>query len=461
MLSYPRRSLLALLVVIGTVFPAAAAPAEKPGAKQIAQWIQQLSDNKFSVRESASKKLWAAGSAAEAALEEAMKSDDAEVVRRARDILDKFKWGIYPDTPADIAALIRAYQSAENNGRLDILEKLLQGGPAGLQAVRKIVRKEKDANQRRVLGGLVASKLPPLSQVLEHNDYEKFEALLEIGHEGEFIEHSQYTAYWLLRGKLEERIAHFRNLLAKEPAEKRVAETLAYLYRAKGDLAEARKAAEKSGRADLLEGILYEAADWKALAARPDLAGTVGSAEKWAYRAAFARLAGDRKAFEDAVRELRRFTEPGAEGETLTFVAAKALLLNDRPSDGLDMLRDLRGHETVRFEVLCAQLKYGEAMKLVDQKRPAKSIEQKRLEVLKARTLYLLGEKDKAQELFSHLTEEIKNVPDVPRPQSWVGSLLETEYKFGLKDQAFEHGARALSVSGAGTEMVELHKLYR
>src|SRR5262249_33254200 len=149
----------------------------------------------------------------------------------------------------------------------------------------------------------------------------------------------------------------------------------------------------------------YEAADWKALAARPDIAGVADPAEKWAYRAAFARLAGDPKAFENAVRELRKFAlgEGGAERLSSAFVAAKALLLNDRPGDGLDALRDLPGNETMRFDILCAQLKYGEAMKLVDQKRPADSVEQKQLEVLKARTLYLLGDKDNAQTLFTRL----------------------------------------------------------
>jgi Tfp pilus assembly protein PilF len=431
----------------------AAAPVEKPTAQQIAQWVQQLGDNKFSVREQASKKLWAAGSAAESALEEAMKSDDAEVVRRARDILDKFKWGIYPDTPADIVALIRAFQAADNSGRLEILNKLLQGGPTGLQTVLKIVRNEKDDNQRKLLGGLVSNKLPAaLPRVLEHDDYEKFETLLEIGHESGSIKNNQYMAYWLLRGKLDERIAHFRSLLSKHPDEKRYAETLAYLHRAKGDLAEARKAAEKAKRDDLLEGILYEAADWKALAERPAPANE-SDVEKWAYRAAYARLAGDQKAFENAASELRKFADAKEPREFRVFVAAKALLLNDRPRDGLDMLGASTGLEAMRFqilamrfEILCAQLKYDEAMKLVEEARPAESTAQKQLEILKARTLYLLGDKDKARALFARLAGEIKDGVD----PVWVISLLETEYKIGLKDLVFEHCARALSIAAPG-----------
>jgi hypothetical protein len=435
------RTLSALALGLLTVLPVAAeAPAAKPTAKQIAQWIQQLGDNSFAVREAASKKLWAAGQAAEAALEEALKSDDAEVVRRARDILDKFKWGIYADTPADVVALIQAYHTTDGNARLETLEKLFQAGPAGLQAVLKISKDEKDPNQRRVLNDLVSRKLPAaFPKVLAERSYDKFEVLLELGHDGGAINDSQYAAYWLLRGKLDERIAHFRALMVKEPAEKRAAETLTYLYRAKDDLTEARRAAEKSGRIDLLEGILYEAADWKALAARPDLMGAADTIEKCAYRAAFARLAGDRKDAEAALADVSKQIDKERQRELAQFAAAKAFLLNDRPAEGLALLAKSPDRQTFLFEVLCARLQYREAMELVE-KQPAESKERRQLEVLKARTLYLLGEKDKAQTLFAHLAEQIKGGVD----PSWVGSLLETEYRLGLKNEAFEHCAKAI-----------------
>ncbi len=208
-----------------------------------------------------------------------------------RDILEKFKWGIYPDTPAEIVALLQAYHSTEGNPRREVLQKLLQRGPVGLQAVLKISKAEKDPKQRKDLGAQISSGLPAaFPQVLEDGKYDQFEALLELGHDSEIINHFQYTAYWLLRGKLDERIAHFRSALERTPTDKRCAETLAYLYRAKGDLSEASKAAEKSERADLLEGILYEAADWKALAARSDVAGTDNTMEKCAFRAAYAQF---------------------------------------------------------------------------------------------------------------------------------------------------------------------------
>ncbi len=298
---YAHHLVLILLFVPAVRLPAADAPA-KPNAEQIAQWIRQLGDNSFSVREEASKKLWEAGRAAEAALEGALKSEDVEVVRRARDILNKFKTGIYPDTPAEIVALIQAYPSADARERADIVQKLLRAGTDGLQALLKMAQSETDPNKRRSLVLSLSQRLPAaLPSVLADGRFDKFDDFVELAHESEFVNQNHYTAYWLMRGRLDERIAHTRARLDKDPKRKRLAETLVYLYRARGDLKAALQAAEKAERPDLVEGILYESADWKALAGRPEVTGVQSEIEKWGFRAAYARLSGDVTAFETAL----------------------------------------------------------------------------------------------------------------------------------------------------------------
>jgi len=416
-----------------------AAPPEKPNERQVAQWIKELGDDDFAVREKASRKLWLAGQTAEAALERALQSDDVEVVRRARAILGKFRWGIYGDTPADIVARIQAYQSSEGNQRVEIVQKLLQGGSAGLKAVQKIVKAEKDPNHRKALGKLVSNKLPmAFARVVETNDYEPFETLLEIGHANEIIHNNQYAAYWLLRGQLDERIAHFHSLLAKTPNEKRVAETLAYLYRAKGNLTEARKAAETSERTELIEGILHEAADWKALAARLKPTGKNDTVEKWAYRAAFARLAGKQKECAAILDKL----PPLADKDAQRFVV-RAFLLNDRQADGLALLRKTPPHGNL-FDIFCERLEYDKARELVkeSQGKPSGS-----LTIEWARTLCLLGEKEQAKALFAAKGEQIKDgVNDYG-----VAQLLREEYHAGLNDLAFEHCRKLFSVAARRT----------
>ena len=84
----------ALLLAVASLH-LSAEPA-KPSKEDIGRWVQQLGDNDFNVREDASRKLWEAGGISEPALREAVKSEDAEVSRRAGELLDKFKWGVYP-----------------------------------------------------------------------------------------------------------------------------------------------------------------------------------------------------------------------------------------------------------------------------------------------------------------------------------------------------------------------------
>jgi tetratricopeptide (TPR) repeat protein len=444
-LSYTRRFLpVASFLLLGVLGTTADTSEPKPIPKQIAQWVEQLGDNDFKVREDASKKLWEAGAAAEPALEKAIKSDDPEVARRARELLEKFHWGIYPDTPADIVALIRAYQTSGGSSRMDVLHQLFRHGEVGLRAVLKIAKAEKDEDQRKVLGDLVANKLPSafLLAVTE-GKYEPFERLLQAGHEGKFIDLHQYAAYWLLRGKLTERIEHFRAQLSEHPDDKWIAQTLAYLHRANGNLVEARKAAEKSGRGyPLVEGILFELGDWKSLTAKGTSHQSTAEnpAEKWAYRAAFARLAGAHKEFEEAVRELRKCAEGKSERDSLAYVAAKGLLLNDRPAEGLELLRTIPERRELLFDILCARLEFTAAIDLAT-KEAIQDKELPSLDLARARLLCLLGDKE-GEALFDRSAEHIKDGVD----PKWVRTLLAEEMRAGLKDRAFAHAAKALSV---------------
>ncbi len=445
MLSSTHRLLMALsLLLLPALCSFAEASESKPTPQQIARWVAQLGDNDFKLREDASKYLWQAGAAAESALEKAVKSDDPEVVRRARELLDKFHWGIYPDTPANIVALIRAYQSSEGNPRMEILQQLLVSGEAGLRALLKIAGAEKDENQRKVLGDLVAKRLPSafLLAVTE-SKYEQLERLLELGHEGKFIGGNQYAAYWLLRGQLAERIVHFNKRLSEHPEDRWVCETLTYLHRANGALVEARKTAEKTGRAELLEGILYELGDWKTLAAKGALhiAGADNPAEKWAYRAAFFRLAGEVKEFENAVRELRKSAEGKEDRDSLAFAAAKGLLLNDKPADGMKLLKTVPERRDLLFDILCARLDFAAAIDLADTEGAPQQVVSN-LALARARLLCWLGDKE-GEALFDRYAEHIK---DGVYPH-WTQSLLEEEMRAGLKERAFAHAAKALLVA--------------
>ena len=65
------------------------------------------------------------------------------------------------------------------------------------------------------------------------------------------------------------------------------------------------------------------------------------------------------------------------------------------------------------------------------------------LEILKARTLYSLGEKDKATAIFARYAGQLQGAGNV----SWPETLIDAEMRMGLKEQAAEHAAVVLAGS--------------
>jgi tetratricopeptide (TPR) repeat protein len=433
-----------LLLALAATLPGAAPPARTPSAKQIARWVRDLGDDDFDTRERASGKLRSAGRAAERALYKAIRSTDREVVKRARDILADFKWGIYPDTPTKVVALIRQYQSSRRGEKGAVIQKLLAAGAAGCRALVKIATAETDPLvQADVFARLSGSLSRSVPRLIAEGKLDTLEVLLEIGLAGDVkTGAANYVAYWLLRGKLDERIAHHVADAKRHPSGKPQAEILAYLYRAKGDLVAARKAAEKAERNDLVEALLYEAGNWKELARRPELISSPDSIEKRAREAAYCRLAGKHKAYLETIATLHKIaTSRGGSERPDPFPYAKALFLNDKPALALALLKG--ENLKIKFEVLAAQMKVREALAVVEKARKDRSRELPALEILEARTLHRLGEKDRALAAFKKYAAQIKKGNDF----SWFEDLVGAEVSAGLDALAFEHAGRILSVS--------------
>lgn len=436
-----RRALVLVALTGLSAVGGGAAPETKPTAAQIDRWIEQLGDGEFWVREEASRRLWAAGETAEAALKKAADSSDAEVARRAREVLEKFKWGLYPDTPKDVADLIASYQgTTDASQKVELIGKLLRAGLPGRKAMLKISSAEDNAEVRALIFGKVSKELPLL---LAEDNLEAVEALVEAGIHTEALGPAPYAAYWLLRGKLDERIASFE-AIAKEGKQKRAAEVLVYLYRARGDLAAARTAAMRARSRDLSEAMLFEAADWNGLAKLPELANGDTPLERAGLRSAFHRLAGNAKEADAALAEARSLAEKDTDGFAAAFQGAKIFFLNDRPAEAMDLLTRAE-RLPMRYEVLVTRMEHDRAAALVEEARTAGSKDLPALELLQARTWFVLGEKDKMKAILSRHAEQIKEGFD---PQA-VAALLETEHRLGLHDDAFAHCARALALHKA------------
>jgi len=128
--------LLLILVLLGST----TLGMQNQNPAEIQKWIEELGDSDFSKRETAQKNLWAAGYKAEAVLKNAAKGEDAEIRKRAIELLEKFKWGIYPDTPIAVIDLVESYQGATRDKKREYLEKLMDQKDHGARAIIKILQ---------------------------------------------------------------------------------------------------------------------------------------------------------------------------------------------------------------------------------------------------------------------------------------------------------------------------------
>ena len=432
-----------VLAAAACVVLCAAEPPAKPSKDQIAQWVKQLGDDDFSTREEASAKLYQAGKDAEEALQEAVTSDDAEVARRARAILDKFKWGLYPDATKSVVDTINRYRAADVAGKLAVVQELLDGGPSGWRTLLGIVRAEPDAEARTAVLSLVTRQLSHSApQMLADGNNESLELLLDVLVANDARQGApHYAAYWMMRGKLDERIGHYKALAAKGLDPSHDWEVVAHLCHARGDLAAAREAADKAGKPELADAMLLEAGDWKTLADRPVHSPSGLNYEDLALQATYHRLAGDAKGFDDALAELRKLADAPLNKPDVQFQLAKVLFFNDRPNDAVEVLAATPGRRVDAFEMLVAQGRIKEALELADKVQAENVPESPVLEVLKARTLYLLGEKDKAKAIFKAIFDALPGSDFAA-----TLALVDAENRVGLRDRAFEHAAQTAAL---------------
>src|SRR5206468_2213028 len=130
------------------------------------------------------------------------------------------------------------------------------------------------------------------------------------------------------------------------------------------------------------------------------------------------------KALDADLAELRKLAD-GDDG----WVAAKGLILNERPDDALKWLKDQPALREMLFDLLAAQLRYREALALAERPEGGED-GPPTLGLRQARVLYLLGEKDRAGQLFAKLAGGLKSPNDVESALA----LVQAEVRLGLKD---------------------------
>lgn len=434
------------LAILAFCLAATLVLADPPGQSEIEKLIRQLGNKSFAVREEASARLWKIGPPAEPALRHAAKDSDVEIAQRAKALLDKFAWGIFPDTPDAVVTELERYRDGDVDAQRQAALALAELGHPGFVALGRLRARDVTDDQRHGLASaMTQAAAKALPALLKTRDYVGLEALLEACLDYDADDAlANYTALMILRGKLPSAIAKWQSEHAMTPSP-RASETLAYLHRAAGNLADARRFATR--RNDLLEDILWEQGDWAALAARPPAEKPRGlerrAAVDFSVKAAYHRLARDQKAFAEQIEKLSKVEDPHEE-----WTIIKSLLLNERVADAYDRLNkspqkndkvfDL---SEITFDLLVGQMRFREAFELARKVNFADDEEsRRRFSIKHARALHLIGDRDAAGQLFAKIGGELKS----PVDGETVAELIQTQSRLGLRDAARDVAASYL-----------------
>ena len=409
--------------------------------------IEQLNDPVYVLRESASQYLWEAGHQAEPALQGALKSKHYEVVHRCRAILQKFQWGIYPDTPDEVVRLIKQYQDSGGHVRRAIVTKLMTHESAGIRALLKIGKLEQDQlTKQSIYDGLRRQAIAVAPVLLVDGKETEARELIEgAANSGDDAAIRHYAAYLALRGQLVDKIAELK---AKNRSRIEM-KMLAYLQRANGELKQAAVAAQQSLDIQLHKSILFELGDWRTLAKLDGIhvaqqienGAPINNIESVGFAAAYLRLSQENNWFNLIVDEVVDSDRApvGNLGEVL--------MLNDRFDEAVSMYVKNNQH-TNAFKILIGRSMYDDAFALAKRAKDQGAASLFELDLTVARAWHGLDEIDNSRRILDALGE-LDTDWNNPTP---LVSLIRTCTDVGYHEKSLELAAHALGHMTAETQ---------
>ena len=414
---------------------------------QVKKWIDELGDADFTTRENAHKNLWKAGSDAEEQLKVALKGDDAEIRKRSLELLEKFKWGIYHDSPIAIIDLIQAYQSGNLQDKEKSIAKLIEMGGLGVKSVIKIINAEEQEEVRNsVLSYASKSVSKVIPYLIEKNEFKFLDQILQMmlenRAEGVF---SNYAVYAILSASTDKIINQLSKNKPPKISDEINKEILAYLYRSKGEHNDALKFAKESKNPELYTQLALEASKWKVVLDTdhfPDdlLLGKLG------YKLAMYRLANEKTEFDGAKKTLMEIAEEltgkdknGVESTEQLFQAAKIALLNYMVPEGIDSLLKNKKRMMVA-EIYASRFEFDKIKSLIEEAKTENAKDVPALEIHWAKILYGLGEKEQALKILDQYSSRIADKSE----GDWPLKLVHAWILIKKRDRALDDAASYL-----------------
>jgi Flp pilus assembly protein TadD len=316
-----------------------AAPPEKPPTEaEINRLAEALTSNDTATWRKAVDALWRAGKPALPALKKAAKSPDADVQLRARLVLGRFEWGIFPDTPEAVIKAIDRFRNGDLAQQKAAIDDLLKLGKPGYASLQLALKRETSPALRDYATNLFKTQSRTLARgLIAAGDNDSARDFLRIAAAtASDPALRDLAAFWAAAGQTDEEAKALATDIEKGDAN--AIKLAAYFHRAKGDLAAAHKiiVGAKSKDLPLLVGLISEMEDF------PTLKGLdlVAAGRRPHAIIALLTLAGDEKGAEAA---LARVTGTGFHERVL------ALLCRERPAEAMDLWARTGGPSACRL----------------------------------------------------------------------------------------------------------------
>lgn len=419
--------------------------------------VSRLGSRKFAEREAATSLLWRAGEAASPALERAVAGKDPEASRRAREILERMRIGLSPDTPPAAAALIQKFLEARKRKSREEMERhcfeLCKLGQ--FDAVFALLAPLRDEPEMGGVTYQVQRRVRRLmAEALVARDDRTVRKLLGGSHRiGKTnLATRDYAAFLVARGEAEPMM----NALAAKPPrelrpeERRLATTL-LMWHDRLPETDAIVAVDKKGLADLALELELRSENWPALLARAKADG-FHSGQAPHYTLTFAKLAGDHASYEKAAAAIREDADAQPD---YRWNCAKSFLMSEAWQDADAMLKPMEpnyyAHLVDRGEFARAfaaaklprdPADYAAWFKLRAEHLAvfgSNGYAHANLGLRLARTCRTLGEDEAAAALLDAMSAAARGKKPVCRPGSVIGLLIQFGRRVEAERLAIEH----------------------
>ena len=415
---------------------------------QISTAIAQLGADQYKDRESATEELFREGISIVPQLRVAAKvNDDAEIRARATMILERFKIGVFADTPPDVADLAEKYFSTEPSSRLAILQAMAQKDAYGFIVLSCLVRLETDpfllSQMRQRLTAESNVLTLTASNLIARGHNEKARRLLEAGAEtGDAIAVMAYAAYQCDHNALDKSIQRWQKRYERNPAESFTeGRTLFHLYRANHQLDKAAEMADKLGENDLQELVSFETSDWKKFIKyqSQQLQGP-GRFKKIGLQAMVSRYAG---LVEESDKILDQILKEYDDNRDVGNDIISAQLLNGRYDQAIKLMTNGRQFVQV-FRLLELLGRTDEALAIANRPEAEKESDYPELAAASARILWRRGQKKEVTELISKMAQRARSLDS-------YAPLLHLEWEISRVEPQLVPDRRAHLIGAGGT----------